>query len=182
MAYDNPEDTLVLETTKGQVVIKLRPDLAEPYFLLAKGVYDRGEDRQGWDLIARSIPYLIKCLDIDPKHGRAQRKLNAALKALKAHGDIPAPDSVLPAFAADSHKGSDPIRFSVLCQVKRNSADTPGGKPIFDGVWTRWYESGMLAEFREYRDGKPHGTRVTWDPDGTEISKQRFANGELVDE
>lgn len=28
MAYDNPEDTLVLETTKGRVVIKLRPDLA----------------------------------------------------------------------------------------------------------------------------------------------------------
>ncbi|WP_182086986.1 peptidylprolyl isomerase [Aureimonas sp. ME7] len=28
MAYDDPENTLVLETTKGQVVIKLRPDLA----------------------------------------------------------------------------------------------------------------------------------------------------------
>ncbi|MER0239036.1 peptidylprolyl isomerase [Fulvimarina sp. MAC8] len=28
MAYDNPEDVLILDTTKGQVVIKLRPDLA----------------------------------------------------------------------------------------------------------------------------------------------------------
>ena len=28
MAFENPEDTLVLETTKGRVVIKLRPDLA----------------------------------------------------------------------------------------------------------------------------------------------------------
>jgi peptidylprolyl isomerase len=28
MAYDDPENTLVIETTKGRVVIKLRPDLA----------------------------------------------------------------------------------------------------------------------------------------------------------
>ena len=28
MAYDNPEDVLILETTKGRVVVKLRPDLA----------------------------------------------------------------------------------------------------------------------------------------------------------
>jgi len=28
MTFENPEDTLVLETTKGRVVIKLRPDLA----------------------------------------------------------------------------------------------------------------------------------------------------------
>ncbi|RFC65160.1 peptidylprolyl isomerase [Fulvimarina endophytica] len=28
MAYDNPEDVLILDTTKGQVVIRLRPDLA----------------------------------------------------------------------------------------------------------------------------------------------------------
>ena len=28
MAFDNPDDTLVLETSKGRVVIKLRPDLA----------------------------------------------------------------------------------------------------------------------------------------------------------
>ncbi|EAU40754.1 ATP/GTP-binding site motif A (P-loop):Peptidyl-prolyl cis-trans isomerase, cyclophilin type [Fulvimarina pelagi HTCC2506] len=28
MAYDNPEDVLILDTTKGKVVIKLRPDLA----------------------------------------------------------------------------------------------------------------------------------------------------------
>jgi len=28
MTFENPEDTLVLETTKGRVVVKLRPDLA----------------------------------------------------------------------------------------------------------------------------------------------------------
>ena len=28
MAYENPENVLVLETTKGRVVIRLRPDLA----------------------------------------------------------------------------------------------------------------------------------------------------------
>ena len=28
MAFENPDDTLVLETSKGRVVIKLRPDLA----------------------------------------------------------------------------------------------------------------------------------------------------------
>lgn len=45
MAYDNPEDTLVLETTKGQVVIKLRPDLAPNHVarvkeLAREGFYD----------------------------------------------------------------------------------------------------------------------------------------------
>ena len=45
MAYENPEDTLVLETTKGQVVIKLRPDLAPNHVARVKelaraGAYD----------------------------------------------------------------------------------------------------------------------------------------------
>ena len=45
MAYENPEDTLVLETTKGQVVIKLRPDLAPNHVarvkeLAREGFYD----------------------------------------------------------------------------------------------------------------------------------------------
>ncbi|TFF27727.1 peptidylprolyl isomerase [Jiella endophytica] len=45
MAYDNPEDTLVLETTKGKVVIKLRPDLAPNHVarvkeLAREGFYD----------------------------------------------------------------------------------------------------------------------------------------------
>ncbi|ORE89672.1 peptidylprolyl isomerase [Aurantimonas sp. 22II-16-19i] len=45
MAYENPEDTLVLDTTKGQVVIKLRPDLAPNHVarvkeLAREGFYD----------------------------------------------------------------------------------------------------------------------------------------------
>ena len=45
MAYENPEDTLVLETTKGQVVIKLQPDLAPNHVarvkeLAREGFYD----------------------------------------------------------------------------------------------------------------------------------------------
>ncbi|MCQ0986694.1 peptidylprolyl isomerase [Jiella marina] len=45
MAYENPEDTLVLETTKGKVVIKLRPDLAPNHVARVKelardGFYD----------------------------------------------------------------------------------------------------------------------------------------------
>ncbi|MBP0615375.1 peptidylprolyl isomerase [Jiella mangrovi] len=45
MAYENPEDTLVLETTKGKVVIKLRPDLAPNHVarvkeLAREGFYD----------------------------------------------------------------------------------------------------------------------------------------------
>ena len=45
MAYENPDDTLVLETTQGQVVIKLRPDLAPNHVARVKelaraGAYD----------------------------------------------------------------------------------------------------------------------------------------------
>lgn len=45
MAFDNPEDTLVLETTKGTVAIKLRPDLAPNHVarikeLSREGFYD----------------------------------------------------------------------------------------------------------------------------------------------
>ena len=45
MAYENPEDTLVLDTTKGKVVIKLRPDLAPNHVarvkeLAREGFYD----------------------------------------------------------------------------------------------------------------------------------------------
>ncbi|MEX6507648.1 peptidylprolyl isomerase [Jiella sp. M17.18] len=45
MAYENPEDTLVLETTKGRIVIKLRPDLAPGHVarvkeLAREGAYD----------------------------------------------------------------------------------------------------------------------------------------------
>ncbi|SJZ58179.1 peptidylprolyl isomerase [Consotaella salsifontis] len=45
MTYENPEDTLVLETTKGKVVIKLRPDLAPNHVarikeLAREGAYD----------------------------------------------------------------------------------------------------------------------------------------------
>lgn len=45
MAYDNPEDTLVVETTKGTVVIALRPDLAPNHVehikkLAREGFYD----------------------------------------------------------------------------------------------------------------------------------------------
>ncbi|GGD88802.1 peptidyl-prolyl cis-trans isomerase [Aureimonas endophytica] len=45
MAYDNPEDTLILETTKGRVVIALRPDLAPNHVahikaLAREGAYD----------------------------------------------------------------------------------------------------------------------------------------------
>ncbi|MCE7028308.1 peptidylprolyl isomerase [Jiella avicenniae] len=45
MAYENPEDTLVLETTKGKVVIKLRPDIAPNHVarvkeLAREGFYD----------------------------------------------------------------------------------------------------------------------------------------------
>ncbi|KAB0676696.1 peptidylprolyl isomerase [Aureimonas leprariae] len=45
MAYDNPEDTLVIETTKGTVVIAMRPDLAPKHVehikkLAREGFYD----------------------------------------------------------------------------------------------------------------------------------------------
>lgn len=45
MAFEDPENTLVLETTKGQVVIKLRPDLAPGHVarvkeLAREGFYD----------------------------------------------------------------------------------------------------------------------------------------------
>ena len=45
MAYENPEDTLVLETTKGKVVVKMRPDLAPNHVarvkeLAREGFYD----------------------------------------------------------------------------------------------------------------------------------------------
>lgn len=45
MAFDNPEDTLILETTKGMVAIKLRPDLAPNHVarikeLTREGFYD----------------------------------------------------------------------------------------------------------------------------------------------
>ncbi len=45
MTFENPEDTLVLETTKGRVVIKLRPDLAPNHVarvkeLAREGFYD----------------------------------------------------------------------------------------------------------------------------------------------
>ena len=45
MAYENPEDTLVMDTSKGKVVIKLRPDLAPNHVarvkeLAREGFYD----------------------------------------------------------------------------------------------------------------------------------------------
>ncbi|WP_152047841.1 peptidylprolyl isomerase [Aureimonas psammosilenae] len=45
MAYDKPEDTLVIETTKGTVVIEMRPDLAPNHVahikaLAREGAYD----------------------------------------------------------------------------------------------------------------------------------------------
>ena len=45
MAYEDPENTLVMETTKGPVVIKLRPDLAPKHVariktLAGQGFYD----------------------------------------------------------------------------------------------------------------------------------------------
>ena len=45
MAYEDPENTLVMETTKGPVVIKLRPDLAPNHVarikeLAGEGFYD----------------------------------------------------------------------------------------------------------------------------------------------
>ncbi len=45
MAYEDPENTIVMETTKGPVVIKLRPDLAPNHVarikeLAAEGFYD----------------------------------------------------------------------------------------------------------------------------------------------
>ncbi|MBO0902380.1 peptidylprolyl isomerase [Jiella sonneratiae] len=45
MAYENPEDTLILETSKGTVVIKLRPDIAPGHVarvkeLAREGFYD----------------------------------------------------------------------------------------------------------------------------------------------
>ena len=45
MAYDDPENTLLIETTKGPVVIKMRPDLAPNHVnhiktLAREGFYD----------------------------------------------------------------------------------------------------------------------------------------------
>lgn len=45
MAYEKPEDTLVIETTKGTVVIEMRPDLAPNHVehikaLAREGAYD----------------------------------------------------------------------------------------------------------------------------------------------
>ena len=45
MAYEDPENTIVMETTKGPVVIKLRPDLAPNHVarikeLAGEGFYD----------------------------------------------------------------------------------------------------------------------------------------------
>ena len=45
MAYDDPENTMLMETTKGPVVIKLRPDLAPGHVerikeLAREGFYD----------------------------------------------------------------------------------------------------------------------------------------------
>lgn len=45
MAYDDPDNTIVMETTKGTVVIKLRPDLAPNHVarikeLAQEGFYD----------------------------------------------------------------------------------------------------------------------------------------------
>jgi cyclophilin family peptidyl-prolyl cis-trans isomerase len=45
MAYEDPENTIVMETTKGPVVIKLRPDLAPNHVarikdLVSEGFYD----------------------------------------------------------------------------------------------------------------------------------------------
>ena len=45
MAYEDPENTIVMETTKGPIVIKLRPDLAPNHVarikeLASEGFYD----------------------------------------------------------------------------------------------------------------------------------------------
>ena len=45
MAYDDPQNTIIMETTKGNVVIKLRPDLAPNHVarikeLASEGFYD----------------------------------------------------------------------------------------------------------------------------------------------
>jgi cyclophilin family peptidyl-prolyl cis-trans isomerase len=43
MAYKDPENTIVMETTKGQVVIELRPDLAPEHVARIKELARAGE-------------------------------------------------------------------------------------------------------------------------------------------
>lgn len=43
MSYEDPENTLVLDTTKGQVVIKMRPDLAPDHCARIKELARDGE-------------------------------------------------------------------------------------------------------------------------------------------
>jgi len=43
MAYKDPENTIVMETTKGQVVIELRPDLAPDHVARIKELARAGE-------------------------------------------------------------------------------------------------------------------------------------------
>ena len=54
-------------------------------------------------------------------------------------------------------------------------------RPWPDGFSTIWYENGQKRIEGNYKDGKPDGLWIKYREDGTEVFRQTFKNGELVD-
>ena len=148
-----------MEAAAGHFLLatRLSPDMFEAYCLLGQSLIARGQ-------YAEALPQLRACLSKQPKHERARKALAEALAQL---GGATAGPRIPPL-----HLTTYPsIHVETLSQVK---PDIPG-TPIRHGISTRWYESGTLHELVDYRDGRPVGTAIVWNEDGTRRSESKGA-------
>lgn len=58
------------------------------------------------------------------------------------------------------------------------ACETPVG--VGEGPFWGRYESGRLRYWSEARDGKTHGTWITWHPSGEKATEAEYRGGELV--
>lgn len=66
--------------------------------------------------------------------------------------------------------------LSRIVQVRPDST----GRYIPEGIWTEWYENGELKRFVDYVEGVPHGTAITWGPDGKITSHLKYRMGKQI--
>jgi tetratricopeptide (TPR) repeat protein len=64
-----------------------------------------------------------------------------------------------PKVALKRHPSGAPRR---IAQVRLNTT----GRYIAEGIWTEWYENGLLKRFADYTDGRINGVELTLDPNG----------------
>ena len=121
--------------------------------------------RQRYDLAFHSFTHVLR---INPQNPLARAKLE------RLRGGVRPERQRLPVARITFEKYASGAPRQVV-QVRADAT----GRPVPDGIWSEWYENGMVKKIADYEDGVQHGVEVRWTPDGQVAQRVRYQHGKI---